>query len=149
IPRTHRRASGSYSRLLAHGQHITARRRSQATQSACWTSSVQNAVCCRIIGCRHSPDDMTRSIGWSAGRKGSLRMSDQSESAQSNAGQQAFSVISKTIQGESSLGQTPRISAEAISEQLDSARRHPLLTGLITLALTAAIGYVVAAGYRS
>jgi hypothetical protein len=80
-------------------------------------------------------------------------MSDQSESAQSNAGsnagQQAFSVISKTIQGESSLGQTPRIGAEAISEQLDSARRHPLMTGLITLALTAAIGYVVAAGYRS
>jgi len=76
-------------------------------------------------------------------------MSDQSDSAQSTAGQQAFSVISKTIQGESSLGQTPRIGAEAISEQLDSARRHPLLTGLITLALTAAIGYVVAAGYRS
>ena len=76
-------------------------------------------------------------------------MSDQPESAQSNAGQQAFSVISKTIQGESSLGQTPRLGAETISEQLDSARRHPLLTGVVTLALTAAIGFVVAAGYRS
>ena len=86
-------------------------------------------------------------------------MSDQPESAQSNAGQsnagqsnagqQAFSVISKTIQGESSLGQTPRLGAETISEQLDSARRHPLLTGVVTLALTAVIGFVVAAGYRS
>ena len=79
-------------------------------------------------------------------------MSDQPDSTQSTeskAGQQAFSVISKTIQGESSLGQTPRIGAATISQQLDSARRHPMLTGLITLALTAAIGFVVAAGYRS
>jgi hypothetical protein len=79
-------------------------------------------------------------------------MSDQPDSTQStesNAGQQAFSVISKTIQGESSLGQTPKLGAETISQQLDSARRHPMLTGLITLALTAAIGFVVAAGYRS
>jgi hypothetical protein len=76
-------------------------------------------------------------------------MSDQPDSTPSNAGQQAFSVISKTIQGESSLGQTPRLGAETISQQLDSARRHPLLTGLVTLALTAAIGFVVAAGYRS
>jgi hypothetical protein len=80
-------------------------------------------------------------------------MSDQPEPAQSNtesnAGQQAFSVISKTIQGESSLGQAPRLGAETISQQLDSARRHPVLTGLVTLALTAAIGFVVAAGYRS
>jgi hypothetical protein len=76
-------------------------------------------------------------------------MSDQPDSSPSSAGQQAFSVISKTIQGESSLGQTPRLGAETISQQLDSARRHPLLTGLVTLALTAAIGFVVAAGYRS
>jgi hypothetical protein len=82
-------------------------------------------------------------------------MSDQpdstqsTQSTQSNAGQQAFSVISKTIQGESSLGETPKLGAETISQQLDSARRHPMLTGLITLALTAAIGFVVAAGYRS
>jgi hypothetical protein len=76
-------------------------------------------------------------------------MSDQPDSSPSNAGQQAFSVISKTIQGESSLGQTPRLGAATISQQLDSARRHPLLTGLVTLALTAAIGFVVAAGYRS
>ena len=76
-------------------------------------------------------------------------MSDQSDSTQSNAGQQAFSVISKTIQGESSLGQVPKLGAEALSEQLNSARRHPVLTGLVTLALTAAIGFVVAAGYRS
>ena len=81
--------------------------------------------------------------------KGSYGMSDQPESAQSNAGQQAFSVISKTIQGESSLGQTPRLGAESISQQLNAARRHPMLTGVITLALTAAIGFVVAAGYRS
>jgi len=76
-------------------------------------------------------------------------MSDQPDSAPLNAGQQAFSVISKTIQGESSLGQTPRLGAETISQQLDSARRHPVLTGLLTLGLTAAIGFVVAAGYRS
>ena len=76
-------------------------------------------------------------------------MSDQPESSQANTGQQAFSVISKTIQGESSLGQTPRLGAESISQQLDSARRHPMLTGVVTLALTAAIGFVVAAGYRS
>jgi hypothetical protein len=74
---------------------------------------------------------------------------DEPTSSPSNAGQQAFSVISKTIQGESSLGQTPRLGAETISEQLNSARRHPLLTGLITMAITAAIGFVVAAGYRS
>ena len=73
----------------------------------------------------------------------------QSNAGQSNAGQQAFSVISKTIQGESSLGQTPRLGAESISQQLDSARRHPMLTGVITLAITAAIGFVIAAGYRS
>jgi hypothetical protein len=82
-------------------------------------------------------------------------MSDQpdstesTQSTQSNTGQQAFSVISRTIQGESSLGETPKLGAETISQQLDSARRHPMLTGLITLALTAAIGFVVAAGYRS
>jgi hypothetical protein len=76
-------------------------------------------------------------------------MSDQPESTPSNAGQQAFSVISKTIQGESSLGRTPRLGAETVSQQLDAARRHPMLTGLVTLALTAAIGFVVAAGYRS
>jgi hypothetical protein len=74
---------------------------------------------------------------------------DSTQSTQSNTGQQAFSVISKTIQGESSLGETPKLGAETISQQLDSARRHPMLTGLITLALTAAIGFVVAAGYRS
>jgi hypothetical protein len=81
-------------------------------------------------------------------------MSDQPDSApsdagQPNAGQQAFSVISKTIQGESSWGQTPRLGAETVSQQLDAARRHPMVTGLVTLALTAAIGFVVAAGYRS
>ena len=76
-------------------------------------------------------------------------MSDQPDSTPSNAGQQAFSVISKTIQGESSLGRTPRLGAETVSQQLDAARRHPMLTGLVTLALTAAIGFVVAAGYRS
>jgi hypothetical protein len=74
---------------------------------------------------------------------------DSTQSTQSNTGQQAFSVISKTIQGESSLGQAPRIGAETISRRLDSARRNPMLTGVITLALTAAIGFVVAAAYRS
>jgi hypothetical protein len=79
----------------------------------------------------------------------STQSTQSTQSSQSNAGQQAFSVISKTIQGESSLGQTPKLGAETFSQQLDSARRHPMLTGLITLALTAAIGFVVAAGYRS
>jgi hypothetical protein len=74
-------------------------------------------------------------------------MSDQPTSAPSNAAQQAFSVISKTIQGESSIGQTPRLGAGAISEQLNSARRHPMLTGLVTLAITAAVGFIVATGY--
>jgi hypothetical protein len=77
------------------------------------------------------------------------QMSDQPESTPPHAAEQAFSVISKTIQGESSLGQAPRLGAETISAQLDTARRHPLVTGLVTLALTTAIGFVVAAGYRS